>query len=259
MDGNEKKDIVALEDLLGILRRLLGPGGCPWDRKQSLKTMAPHIVEEAFEVSDAIDGDNAQAISEELGDLSMNMLMSCLIAEKEDKFTLEEVFKKISGKLINRHPHVFGDEGPMEEERFLQLWEDIKKSERKKKKEDTSAVAGIPKALPALLKATRLAEKIDRTGADLPFLHSSAQKIKDLIDDVFAQDKGSGNKEELEYKTGELIFNIVILLMNKKLNPEMALRSYLHSLEERFRGLENKVEGEIGKVPKTKLDELWAD
>ncbi len=132
----------ACERLLTILRRLREPDGCPWDRKQTEESLAPLVLEEAFEMADAVSAGRSDKVCEEMGDLLMNTFMTGMIAEDGGRFRLKDVFEKISAKLIHRHPHVFGDEHRDDVDAVLTRWEDIKRGEREANHEDSSAVAG---------------------------------------------------------------------------------------------------------------------
>jgi MazG family protein len=256
MDENSRKILDAFEGLLTILKRLLAPGGCPWDRKQTEKTMAPLILEEAYEAADAIEDGDAGKTTEELGDLSMNLLMTCLIAEKNEILETEEVFRKISRKLINRHPHVFGDRGFAKEDQFLQFWEDIKKQERNDRKEDASALAGVPRAMPALLRALRMSEKLRRTGADLPFLRNPADQARVLFDEVISTPH-SPDEPSREKKMGKLFYTLVLAAMERDINPEMALRAHLGGLERSFRQVESRLGDSLKDAAAEELDRLF--
>jgi len=226
MDKSNDRERGALEGfrrLLGILKTLRGPGGCPWDRKQTERSMAPQLLEEAFETADAIHQGDPAKTAEELGDLSMNVLMICLIAEETERFTAEEVFHRIAEKLIRRHPHVFGDKGPMEEKEFLHLWEDLKKGERQARHEDDSALAGIPSALPALQRALRMVEKIGRSGIHEPGLEDFEGRMSRALDSLRAPHAGGSP----EARMGDLLLNLVQWCAERRINPEMALREQI--------------------------------
>ena len=243
MNEKQQKAVESFGRFLAVLGRLRAPDGCPWDRKQTVETMVPLILEEAFEVADAVEEGQDEKLEEELGDLSMNLLMTALIAEEKGDFNLAEVFERISDKLINRHPHVFGDDETLSEDPFLERWEKIKKDERLKNKEDPSAVAGIPRSLPALLRAVRLLEKMKRSGADLPIFREPDKSLCE----------GGVSKEE----AGEILFGFAISCVQSKINPEMALRAYLMKVENRFRALEESLSEDLGRAGPAEIDRLW--
>ncbi|MHC4943617.1 MAG: MazG family protein [Planctomycetota bacterium] len=255
MKESTKKAMEGFEGLFEILQKLRSPEGCPWDRKQTEKTMAPLILEEAYEVADAIEEGKAEKIAEELGDLSMNLFMTSLIAEEKCLFETIDVFKKITTKLINRHPHVFGDAGPMDEDKFLHLWEDIKRNERQTNGEDSSAVAGIPKALPALQRAFRLLEKMKRSGLPLPVFDDPIERIQVSIRHAKVKEESIA---DLEGRVGELLVALVLFCIERKVNPEMILRAELTALEEKFRKVESTLKGRpASDVSREEVEKLW--
>ena len=142
----------AFDRMLDIVDRLRAPDGCPWDRKQTVETMAPHLIEEAYELLEAVECGADQDIIEEAGDVLMVVAMVCRIAEEAGRFDLGDASRAIAEKLVRRHPHVFGEEQITEAEEVVGRWEAIKKSEREGKEEDSSALAGVPKSLPDLSK-----------------------------------------------------------------------------------------------------------
>lgn len=256
MDERLSEVTESFQELYRILNRLRAPDGCPWDRKQTQKSMASLILEEAYEAADAIEREDAEKVEEELGDLSMNLLMTCLIAEEEGCFRTAGVFKKISRKLVHRHPHVFGDEGPMDEDRFLDRWEEIKREERREKREDPSAAAGIPRTMPALLRAVRLLEKIKRTGADLSFLRDPRGKACRFVEQCFSS-TGPGDRSGGQEMLGKLLVALVLCCIEKGLNPETALRSRLDRMEGAFRKLEDVLGDGLRTAARAEIDRCW--
>lgn len=202
------KVLEEFKKLLEVNEKLMGPGGCPWDREQTLVSMRGSIVEEVYEVIDAIDENDIAHLVEELGDLFYNVLFFCTLGEKEKKFATDEVLQVIRLKLIERHPHVFGDKKVENSEAVLEQWEKIKHEKRE------SLMDGIPKALPALARGYKMAGKMKRNG----YL-----KVKESA--------SFNNEEEL----GQLLWQIVIEAKEKGLNPEQALRDLLFREEKRFR------------------------
>jgi tetrapyrrole methylase family protein / MazG family protein len=210
-----------LHSLLSILDRLLSPTGCPWDREQTLQSLRHTLVEEAYEVVEAIDLNRNSEMEEELGDLLFNIVFLCEIAKREGRFTLEDVIEHISNKLIRRHPHVFGEAKIKTSEELLKQWEAIKKLEKKDNPRE-SALDGIPKEIPSLTRAYRFAKKFSQN-------HYSENEIS-----------LAGTKEEL---AGEEIWQLVKKLEKKGIRAEEALRKYLSQMEVQFRNweLNNKI------------------
>jgi tetrapyrrole methylase family protein/MazG family protein len=200
--------------LLNTLKRLIGPGGCPWDHEQTLQSLRHTLVEETFEVVEAIDLDDNRSIKEELGDLLFNAFFLCIVAEKEQRFTFQEALQAIISKLIHRHPHVFGDTSLKTSEEVVQQWEAIKKEE--KKTERKSALDGIPKDLPALARGQKMAKK--------------------LAGKLFSASKGP--EMSAEDKAGEFLWEIVQTLSQQGIQAEHALRKRLSQIETEFRAWE---------------------
>jgi len=249
----------ACEGLLAILKRLRAPDGCPWDRKQSEQTMAPLILEEAFELADAVAAGRPDKAAEEMGDLFMNVFMTGLIAEEGGRFTLKEVFDKIAAKLVNRHPHVFGDETNKSVDAVLHRWEDIKRSEREAGNEDASAVAGVPRAMPGLLRAFRVAEKLRRTGADLPPFREPVERAAGFLDQLKGMAPESLPREVMEGVVGELLLALCNAAALLGVNPEMALRRAVSGEEDAFRRAEASLGRRLETAEPEEIDRCWEE
>lgn len=253
-----EKTVESFRKLYTILERLHAPGGCPWDQKQTQRSMAPLLLEEAYEAMDAIDRKDRAAASEELGDLMMNVLLTCIVAEKDGDFNAPEVMEKISAKLVHRHPHVFGDVDFGKEEQFLQRWEALKREERKSKNQDTSAVAGIPSALPELMRGLKLVEKLKRSGARLPIFGDPVEKAREGLE-ALSNLPEDASKEAREAVVGDLILSHIFWCATHEINPEMALKSKLTSLEAAFRRVEAELGDRLDKADTEELQKLWEE
>lgn len=207
-----------MEKLITIVERLLGPGGCPWDQQQTMKSIRSSVLEEACEFIEAIDLEDNHHMVEELGDLLFNVIFFCKLGEKEKRFKLEDVVSEICEKLIRRHPHVFGTETVSGADDVVRRWEKIKQQE-KGKEGRKSVFDGIPKHLPALLRAQKMIKKD-------PSLAS-----KTIIQ------KYSGSAFEDERSLGTLLLSIVEEAHKKGLNAEQALRAVLAQIEHECRPL----------------------
>jgi tetrapyrrole methylase family protein/MazG family protein len=216
------------DKLISIIRRLRGPGGCPWDKAQTLKSMKPYLVEETYEVIDAIEEGKPEKIKEELGDLLMQVLLQSQIAEEEGLFTIDEVLKCSCKKLIRRHPHIFGEAELKTEKEVIKHWEAIKKQERKfETKEECPVFGRIPKSSPALFEAIKAQEKASRNGLfGLTFKETFSLLISSINTLKEAQDPGK--KRQL---IGEILFLIVNISRLFLIDPENALRRH----SERFK------------------------
>jgi len=227
MSKSQQADIAPLVE---IMARLRDPdNGCPWDIKQSFETIAPYTIEEAYEVADAIERKDMAALKDELGDLLLQIVYHSRMAQEVGSFALDDVIAAVCDKMIRRHPHVFGDEGSTSPG-----WEEIKAAERAEKETDTSALAGVASALPALLRAEKLQKRAARTGFDWPDTKGVVEKIEEELEEVNAATTSEHRAEEI----GDLFFAVVNLARHHKVDPEAALRAGNAKFERRFRVME---------------------
>ncbi|MFD1611915.1 nucleoside triphosphate pyrophosphohydrolase [Sphingomonas tabacisoli] len=218
---------LALDRLAKIMARLRDPErGCEWDVQQTFATIAPYTIEEAYEVADAIERDDLDALKDELGDLALQVVFHARMAEELGRFDLADVLTAIADKMERRHPHVFGDH------EHSPGWEALKAEERTAK-DDPSALAGVAHALPALLRAEKLQKRAARTGFDWPDASGARAKILEELDEIAA-----APAEELEEEVGDLLFAAVNFARHLKIDPETALRRANAKFERRFRAME---------------------
>nr|WP_294849988.1 nucleoside triphosphate pyrophosphohydrolase [uncultured Sphingomonas sp.] len=218
-----------LERLVSIMRRLRDPKtGCEWDRVQTFETIAPYTIEEAYEVSDAIQRGDMEDLADELGDLQLQVVFHSRIAEEAGHFTLDDVINRISDKMERRHPHIFGDA----ERGGHHLWEQIKAEERRKL-DDGSALAGVALALPALERAQKLQKRAAQTGFDWPDIEGPKAKIFEELDEI-----ATAPPDKLEEEVGDLLFSVVNFARVLKIDAEEALRMANRKFERRFRTIE---------------------
>lgn len=246
--------------LRGIMAKLRDPEtGCPWDVEQSFSSISPYTIEEAYEVADAIEREDYEDLRDELGDLLLQVIFHSQMASEAGLFTVDDVARAINDKMVRRHPHVFrnGDDRTAEEQ--TRAWEDIKASERSIKDEDSSALAGVAKALPALMRAEKLQKRAARTGFDWTNPEDILEKLAEETDEV--QDAiENGNLAEIEDEIGDLLFVTANLARRFKLDPEIALRKANDKFERRFRAMEalaateNK---EFSSLGLSEQDALW--
>ena len=219
---------MTLDRLTSIMRRLRDPvSGCEWDRVQTFATVAPYTIEEAYEVADAIDRGDMDGLADELGDLQLQVVFHTQMAAEIGLFTLDDVLTRICDKLERRHPHIFGDavESPG--------WEALKAAERSKSP-DSSALAGVALALPALERANQLQKRAARTGFDWPDASGARAKVVEELAELDAEQEQDPREEEL----GDLLFAVVNLARKLKIEPEVALRAANAKFERRFRHIE---------------------
>ncbi len=236
-----------LAELVEIMRRLRDPHrGCPWDREQSFETIAPYTIEEAYEVADAIERNDLEALKDELGDLQLQIVYHARMAEECGAFTIDDVMASISAKMIRRHPHVFGDGGSSD-------WEALKAAERGGNTEDGSALAGVASALPALKRAEKLQKRAARLGFDWPDLAGPRAKIEEELAEIHT----ATSAEERAAELGDLLFSVVNYARHLGIDPETALRAAGARFEARFRKMEALAGKPLDSMSSDALEELW--
>jgi MazG family protein len=252
----------AFARLAGVMRRLRSEGGCPWDRQQDHQSLRPYLVEEAYEVLEALDdlgakGDSvADELCGELGDLLFQVVFHSRLAEERGVFDLEKVCSAIEQKLLRRHPHVFGDTKVKDTNEVVKNWEQIKLAERndKKKAEDgpVSALTGVPRALPALLRAQRISEKAAKHGFDWPNADGSKQKIAEELQEI----EEATSKEERAKEVGDLLFAVVNYARHLGVNAEDALRGSTERFQSRFSFIEHALFEQGKSLADSNLEEM---
>jgi len=241
------------DDLVALMTRLRGPGGCPWDRKQTLPDLKPYVIEEAYEVVDAIDRDDRAALLEEIGDFLLEAVFITEITREEGKFDVYDSITAIHDKLVRRHPHVFGDVEAKDAEQVLVNWEKLKQDERKA--ENKSLLSGVPQSLPALLKASRLTEKASRVGFDWRRTEDVFEKLDEEVDEL-RDAVASGDPSHIHEEIGDLLFTIANIARKVNVNPEEALQSTNRKFMNRFQAMESRVEKFDG-LSLEEMDKLW--
>jgi len=256
--------MTGIERLHSIMVRLRDPEtGCPWDRVQTLSSLKPCLLEETYELLSAMDRpeDSANYV-EELGDVLLQVMFQCVMAEQEGRFTFDDVANAISDKLVRRHPHVFGDVVANNPEAVLKNWEQIKQQEHKKEKRH-SALDGVPPTLPALLKAQRTQEKAARVGFDWKDASGPLAKIREELAELEeAVERSSDTSRDIHVKEelGDLLFAVANLARHLKVDSESAVELTTSKFSRRFRAVEQAVK-ESGKscrdLALEELDAIW--
>jgi len=245
-----------LHGLIRIMSKLRGEQGCPWDKEQTRESLKPFIVEEAYEVLDAIDEKNPEAIKEELGDLLFQVVFQCQIAGERGEFDMSDVIERIGKKMIARHPHVFGDAEYKTSEEVLVHWEAQKKKEGKQRE---SILDGVPKTLPSLLRAHRLQDRASRVGFDWEKVEDVLQKLEEEVEE-FRSALREKKEDEIEDELGDIFFVLVNISRFVGINPEDALRKTISKFISRFRHIEMSA-AEMGKrlsdMTLAEMDALW--
>ncbi|NNC53574.1 MAG: nucleoside triphosphate pyrophosphohydrolase [Erythrobacter sp.] len=240
-----------LDRLLNIMARLRDPvSGCEWDTAQSFETIAPYTIEEAYEVADAIERSDMAELRGELGDLLFQVVFHAQMAEEAGHFAFKDVAKSIADKMEARHPHIFGDEdGVMEEKR----WEDIKAAERSAAGA-TSALEGVARALPALMRAQKLQKRAARHGFDWPDTEGPRAKVFEEIEELKV-----ASQFEIEEEAGDFLFAAVNLVRAYGIDAEAALRAANEKFERRFRSMEEMAGGDFAERNLIEQEALWLE
>jgi tetrapyrrole methylase family protein/MazG family protein/ATP diphosphatase len=250
-----------LPELVTIMQRLLGPGGCPWDREQTLASLRPFVIEEAHEVVDAIDRNDPDGLREELGDLLLQIVFQAELSKAQGAFGPDDVVASIVDKMVRRHPHVFGDEHAETSDEVLTAWE-LRKAKERKDKDGANAkgaLDGVPVAMPALLRAVRVGEKAARVGYDWTSAEGARSKIDEELAELDAAQK-SGDKAAMEAELGDLLFALSSWARHQGLDPEAGLRGSLDRFSARFGAVEKLARDRDLELPKQSpevLDALW--
>jgi tetrapyrrole methylase family protein/MazG family protein len=238
-----------IDKLLEIMSRLRGDGGCPWDRKQDHESLKPYVVEEAYEVVEAIESGDDDELKEELGDLLLQIVFHCQIAAETKRFNFDDVAEGISDKLWRRHPHVFGDQRAETEEEALQHWERIKAGTEGKKRKKRHA------GTPILHRALRLQEEVVSYGFDWEETGQLVEKLEEELGEV-RDALGSGNRDDITEEIGDLLFMTVNLARYVDVHPEDALDRSINKFSKRFKEMEDMITGDNKSLDDMKLDEM---
>ncbi len=253
-----------MQRLIDIMARLRDPvTGCPWDVKQSFATIAPYTIEEAYEVADAIARDDMGELREELGDLLLQVVFHSRMAEEAGHFAFAEVAKAISDKMVERHPHVFGDQRFDSEAEQKADWETRKAEERQRKKkngEQHSALDGVATSLPALLRAEKLQKRAARVGFDWPQARQVLDKIAEEVEELTAEvgSSDAGARARIEDEFGDLLFTLVNLARHLAIDPEEALRGTNRKFLRRFQAMEQEYREADRELAESSLEDLEA-
>ncbi len=239
--------------LVEIMARLRGPGGCEWDLAQTHSTLRQYLLEEAHEVLEAISRNDPELLCEELGDLLLQILFHARIAEEAGQFRISDVIERISEKMIRRHPHVFGEAKADSPDAVSLQWEHIKRTVENRI--HPSLLGGIPRTLPALLRAEKISRKASRAGFDWESAGQVMEKIEEEISELKDAVAGA-DPETIEHELGDLLFAIVNLGRFLRVNPEIALDSANRRFERRFRAMETIARESGGSVEDTDMETL---
>ncbi len=241
--------------LVEIVDRLLGPGGCPWDQEQTHESLKKHLLEEVYEVFDAIDSGDRDRLCNELGDLLLQPIMHAQMQSKVGGFSIEDVAKGITEKLVRRHPHVFGDLEVADAKEVLQNWDRIKQSESNADS-PPSILDGVPKTLPSLHRAFEVSKRAARVGFEWPNQETVFEKLNEELSEL-NHALESKDKDQIEAEIGDVLFTIVNIARWNEIEPEEALRKMLSRFTIRFNQIESDSTKPLRELSPEEWDELW--
>jgi MazG family protein len=263
-----KQTGAAVSQLVGLMQRLLAPDGCPWDREQTLETLIPYLVEETYEVIDALHHGTPDDHREELGDLLLQIVFQSELRHAEGRFGIDDVARGIVAKLVHRHPHVFGETKVEGTSEVLSNWAKLKAEEKAQKaakaaaanggvveKKRPSALDGIPRSAPALVRAFRTGEKASAVGFDWPDAQGTREKVSEELAEL-DEAWQSGDREAMTHELGDLLFAIANMARKLNLDAESALRGATDRFARRFSHMEGASEGARRPLSEHSLDEL---
>ena len=260
-DPSVAADMGKIDDLIRIMARLRDPErGCPWDREQTFRSIAPYTIEEAYEVADAIEREDLVDLADELGDLLFQVVFHAQIARESDAFGFDEVVDAITGKMIRRHPHVFGDaDTPGVAEQSVK-WEELKAVERSGSDRGESLLDGVPLALPALARAVKLQRRAARCGFDWRHPCDVFEKLSEELGEL-REAVRAGDQAAIDEELGDLLFTVANLARHLDVDPEAAARSANGKFERRFRALERRARAggaSADALEPEELEEIWS-
>ncbi len=247
-----------LDDLVEIMAKLRGNPGCPWDKAQTHETLKPYIIEEAYEVVDAIERNSREDLIEELGDLLLQIVFHSRLGEERGEFDIGDVIEGVCEKMIRRHPHIFGDIAVDGTDEVLKNWEEIKREEKDMKSEAESMM-NLPKTLPALMKAFKVQEKAARVGFDWDDVRGAIDKVYEELDEL-KEVYNTGNSDKIREEMGDLLFACVNVARFLEVEPELALNDAVKKFISRFNYVEATAaesDRSLQDMSLQEMEELW--
>jgi MazG family protein len=248
------------EQLLQIMAMLRGPAGCPWDREQTRTSLKPYLIEEAYEVLEALDGADSAGLQEELGDLLFQVVFHAQLAAEQREFTMADLLGRLNAKMINRHPHVFGDAEVTTPQEALIQWEALKRQEARQAGRARSVIDGVPRALPALLRAQRLQSKAAKVQFDWPDAPAAWVKVEEEVRETAAA-LAQSDRERFREELGDLLFSLVNVARLASLDAEEVLTAAIEKFRRRFAGMEADLTARghsITEASQEELERSWA-
>ncbi len=248
----------SFQDLLDIMTTLRAPNGCPWDREQDHNSLKRYLIEEAYEVLDAIDAKSPPKLCDELGDLLLQVIFHAQIAKENEEFDFNDVAHGVSAKMVNRHRHVFGEEEAENSDDVMTIWEKVKKEE-KGLKTQAQVLKDIPGNLPALMRSFKVQQKAAQVGFDWDSIKGAMEKVKEEADEL-EEAYEAKNKENIEEELGDLLFAVVNVSRFLKVQPELALSATVNKFIRRFESVEKgafKQGKQLEEMTLKEMDALW--
>ncbi|HEY3065199.1 MAG TPA: nucleoside triphosphate pyrophosphohydrolase [Methylomirabilota bacterium] len=240
--------------LVEVMARLREPGGCPWDREQTRVSLKPYLVEETYEVLEAIEAGDPRALREELGDLLFQVIFHSRIADERGEFSITDVLRALHDKMVHRHPHVFGDASVANAADALAQWETIKRREGERAGTPRSAIAGVPRALPSLIRAQRLQSKAARVHFDWPDAGAAWEKVEEEIGEA-REALRVGDRARLADELGDVLFSLVNVARLSSLDADEVLRGTIEKFARRFTDMEADLRARGQSVESASVDE----
>lgn len=247
------------ENLLDIMTRLRGPGGCPWDREQTRASLKPFLIEETYEVLEAIDAADTRALSEELGDLLFQVVFHVRIAEEGSEFTMGDVLRRLVEKMVSRHPHVFGEAAVNTSGAALAQWESLKQREALAKGRRRSVIDGVPRAMPSLTRAQRTQAKAARVGFDWSDSRAAWEKVREEIEEA-GEAIAADDPDRIRDELGDVLFSLVNVARLASIDAEDALHAATEKFRRRFTTMEADLSANgksVESVPQAELERAW--
>lgn len=243
------------ERLLDIMHRLRGPSGCPWDREQTPTSLKPYLIEEAYEVLEAIEAGESAPLREELGDLLLQVVFHAEIAAERGEFAMADVLARLIDKMVSRHPHVFGDTSVETPRQALAQWEAIKQREAEAQGRPRSVIDGVPRALPALLRAQRVQSKAAHVNFDWPDARAAWAKVEEEVQEAAAA-LSSGDRAHLQEELGDVLFSLVNVARLSAIDAEDVLQRAIEKFRRRFTLMESELIARGKSVTSVSSEEL---
>jgi tetrapyrrole methylase family protein/MazG family protein len=247
-----------MDDLIRVIATLRGPGGCPWDREQTPRSMARFLLEEAYELADAVESEDPAAVREELGDVLFHVLFLAMVYAESRHFDLDGVCRTVAGKMRRRHPHVFGSTQVKDSAEVVRNWQEIKRNEKGNARR-ASVLDAVPASLPGMLRAFAVSERAARARFDWPDLDGVMGQLAEELAE-FRAAAAAGDEQGKTRELGDILFTLANVARHSGVHPEAALTVAVRKFERRFRELEKAVAAggrELAAVPQEEKDRMW--